>query len=413
MAEKKKKPSKSRARYRLKPAEQPAGMESLVAPDGRATCDRAAAAANRELARLCASRQFSIPSDRGCATGPAEAAPVDLVIVIDTSGSMSDEATDLSNEAAAAIKAAEKSCPSDLRVTWFGIEGTWANTNFATTYRDHLINTLGVGAGDIVGTPGDQEDGAAAIMDLSDHFDWRPGAARAVFYLGDEALEGGDPQDVGDVAAADAAIAVAGAANVTVFTYAGTGINAASSMEYARVSTSTGGQAFGAPIANVGGFKKVLETIICAAGDKRCREVELADVAPCFHLRWGDGPNDHLETDDVEVLCITACNPHSNVTFKDLTVVLTAIRKADGSPVPDLPDGSPSVTITPDRMICFGDIGPCDPKKPDDPSCVSREVVLRTRGAQRGGYTFRIGSCYSVEYGLIAIDDFDLELVSS
>ena len=407
-------PNKSKTRYRLEAAKVPAGMESLAVPDSKEACAKAVAKVNEQLLRDCSGKHFEVDSDRPCSTGGGAAAPVDLVVVIDTSFSMNDEATDLSNEAQAAISAAAKNCPSDLRVGWFGIEGTWAGTNFTQSYRDYL-GGIGVPAGDLVGTPGDLEDGAAAIMDLSDHYDWRAGAARAIFYLGDEALEGGNPQDASDVTAADSAIAVANAGNVTVFTYGGTGILAASAAEYARVATSTGGQAFGHPIANIGGFTAVLEKIICAAGDQGCSAVDLPDVAPCFHLNWGDGATDHLETDDVEVLCITACNPHSNVTIKDLVVVISGVTKADGTPVPTLPDGTPSVMVKPDRMICFGDIDPCDPAKPkpDESSCVSREVVLTSRGAQSGGYVLRIGSCYSVEYGLHAIDGFKLELVRS
>ncbi|MFH7028319.1 MAG: hypothetical protein ACHBN1_23700 [Heteroscytonema crispum UTEX LB 1556] len=51
---------------------------------------------------------------------------VDLVIFIDTSSSMKDEAQALSSSAEAAIAAAKSSCPSDLRVTWLGIEGIWS-----------------------------------------------------------------------------------------------------------------------------------------------------------------------------------------------------------------------------------------------------------------------------------------------
>jgi hypothetical protein len=56
---------------------------------------------------------------------------VDLVIVIDTSHSMRDQAVSLSRAADAAIQAASARCPSDLRVTWLGLEGTWAGTNFS------------------------------------------------------------------------------------------------------------------------------------------------------------------------------------------------------------------------------------------------------------------------------------------
>ncbi|MEO1559902.1 MAG: hypothetical protein AAFS12_09810, partial [Cyanobacteria bacterium J06632_19] len=61
--------------------------------------------------------------DRNMSNQSSNTPPVDLVIVIDTSPSMKDEAQALSQAAESAIKAAKSSCPSDLRVVWFGIEG--------------------------------------------------------------------------------------------------------------------------------------------------------------------------------------------------------------------------------------------------------------------------------------------------
>jgi hypothetical protein len=374
--------------------------------------------ANDRIRQLCKKKQFEQTAGN-CATGGGATAPVDLVVVIDTSGSMSDEAKDLSAAADAAIKAAAGSCPSDLRVEWFGIEGTWKSqdpaTKFTQTYRKYL-NGLGVPDSDIVGTPSDLEDGAAAVMDLSDHFDWRPGAARAIFYLGDEALEGGDPQNADDVTAANSAIATANNRGVTVFTYLGTPLSTpdpVTAAEYARLANSTGGQAFAAPAANLGGFQKVLEKIICASGGKTCRAVEEPKIVPCLRLRWGDGPKDQIETYDVEVLCITVCNPYSNVTLKNFTLHLI-VTDAHGAQVPPLTDGKPSVLIKPDLMICFGDIPPCNPDKPDRPSCISREVVLMSAGAIEGKYHIFVVYCFdacftNMHKGRV----FELELVKS
>ena len=64
-------------------------------------------------------------------------------------------------------------------------------------------------------------------------------------------------------------------------------------------------------------------------------------------------------------------------------------------------------------MICFGDVPPCDPKKPDKPSSVSREAVLLTRGAKAGKYRVHILYCYSVEFTLANIERFEIELVKS
>lgn len=409
MSEKEKKIKKDPGRF--KPAPQPKEIVEFI----EVGCEKIGDKVNGIIRRACEAKKFTIDSGRPCTAGGGTAAPVDLVVVIDTSGSMSDEAEALSNAAANAISAAQKSCPSDLKVKWFGIEGTWPNTNFTQSYRNYLVAIPGVNDSDLTGTPGDQEDGAAAIADISTHFDWRTGAARAIFYLGDEALEGGNPQNAADTNAANCAIDAAKLRGVKVFTYFGTplgALNPVTKAEYKRVATETNGAAFAAPVANVGGFETVLEKIICHS-QGGCQPVKIPEILPCFKLKWGDGPNDQMETDDVEVLCITACNPYSNVTLKNLEIVVSVISKATGDPVPNLPDGTPSVFIKPSHMICFGDLPPCDPKNPNELTCVSREVVLVTRGAEATDYVFKIGYCFIAEFAFRGIDNFKFELVAS
>ncbi|ETX05121.1 MAG: hypothetical protein ETSY2_24845, partial [Candidatus Entotheonella gemina] len=121
---------------------------------------------------------------------PNRAIPlVDLVIAIDTSMSMRDEAVGLSTAEEAAIEAATSSCPSDLQATWLGVEGTWDNTYFDRTIRDYLMQECHVAEADIRGRKrgtvkggGAQEDGARTIEDLASYFNWRAGASRALFY---------------------------------------------------------------------------------------------------------------------------------------------------------------------------------------------------------------------------------------
>lgn len=70
---------------------------------------------------------------------------LDLVVVIDTSGSMADESSDLSQQIDDAVQKALGRCPSSLRVTFLGIEGTWDNTKFDRSVTDYLM-TQGVSA---------------------------------------------------------------------------------------------------------------------------------------------------------------------------------------------------------------------------------------------------------------------------
>jgi hypothetical protein len=126
-----------------------------------------------------------------------------------------------------------------------------------------------------------------------------------------------------------------------------------------------------------------------------CATVKFPDVKPCISVAWGDSKCDCLETDDVEVLCISVCNCYSNITFQDLIIGQIQITDIAGNPVPTLPDGTPSVQVIPSGPICFGDIGPCKGK--NQPSCVSRELVLYTRGAIGKDYRLSFeGVCFSV-----------------
>ena len=210
---------------------------------------------------------------------------VDLVIVIDTSPSMRDEANALSASAQAAIEGAKSVCPSDLRLAWFGIEGTWKKTNFDRTIRDYLMQACNIPESAIRGrkrgelaSAGAQEDGARAIEDICNHFDWRDNAARAIFYLGDEALEGGgEKSDQDDIEAANRAIATATAAGVTVHTYFGTSKSKhrdSIAKEYIRVAAQTRGQAFMDRDA-IDGFRQVLEKVICGSRTLQTGSVQL------------------------------------------------------------------------------------------------------------------------------------------
>ena len=128
-----------------------------------------------------------------------------------------------------------------------------------------------------------------------------------------------------------------------------------------------------------------------------CVAIRLPDIKPCIAIKWGDSQCDCIETDDVEVLCITVCNCYSNVIFNNLTIGHIQITDMAGNPVPILPDGTPSVRVIPSGPICFGDIGPC--KGHNRPGCVSRELVLYTRGAIGQDYRLSFeGVCFSVSH---------------
>lgn len=132
----------------------------------------------------------------------------------------------------------------------------------------------------------------------------------------------------------------------------------------------------------------------CGCGGP-CRAVEMPRIQPCITVAWGDTKCDCMETNDFEVLCITVCNTYNNVTFGNLSIGHVQVTEMNGSPVPALPDGTPSVQVVPSGPICFGDIGPC--VEGTRPTCVSRELVLYTRGAVGRRYKLSFGAvCFSV-----------------
>lgn len=120
-----------------------------------------------------------------------------------------------------------------------------------------------------------------------------------------------------------------------------------------------------------------------------CRELRLPRVRPFIDIKWGNSECDCIESDDTEIVSITVCNIYSNIEFSDFTIHKLEVVDANGDPVATLPDGTPSVELTPIGPYCFGTIESC--------SCVSREFVLRNRGAIAGEYHIRAtGICYDV-----------------
>lgn len=133
-------------------------------------------------------------------------------------------------------------------------------------------------------------------------------------------------------------------------------------------------------------------------------------IQPCLEIHCDNGLCDRIRTDGDEVLRIIAHNPYTNVTLKDLTIVQFVVINADGTPVPNLPDGTPIVAIFPSEAICFGDL---PPSTSVFPSTVTREAVLRTCKAKKGDYLFDITYEFSVEFILQDKDRFRLPLVPS
>ena len=354
---------------------------------------------------------------------------VDLVVLIDSSGSMSSAAVAVAAAAKDAINAAAKECPSDLRVVWLAVDGKkpganasgnlgditsyLTGTSFTQTHQQYLESIGSTGpfkqdepqpAGDTT-YPG--EEGADSIADICNFFDWRAGACKAIFYISDTRLDG---YSSFYVAAATNATSAAIANEVVLFAHKinpGADNTPAVEASYDQMTDPTGGSTYHGPV-DKDQYVKLLKNAICNACGAECKEVKLPEMKPCVSISWGDSDCDCFETDDVEIAMISICNCYSNISFSNVRISYLHITMADGSPVPLMPDGTPSVQIIPVGPICFGTIEPC---REGATNCVSREVVIRTRGAKSGKYKIYVqGICYEVVHKLIHNDCFELEL---
>jgi hypothetical protein len=398
-------------------------IKETAARPARLNCSNVITFLNDHLGAKCTAKKNRLKPchdeiAHGCGCGGAShttSGLVDLVILIDGSGSMSTAAKLVNSAAINALEIAQKKCPSDLRVVWLTVDnaipgatpsgsGGWPGTNFTQTHEQYLNGIGATGpffqnATPQTGAPYN-EQGADAVADVSKFFDWRPGACRAVFYISDTTLDAGWTQGPDDTAAATNAIAQALANQVTVFTHFVIPHQESSSdvpatrADYQALCSQTGGTFYEGAVSKEK-YVEILTDVVCHACGG-CKEIKAPDLGPCVSISWGDSDCDCMETDDVEVFCITLCNCYSNVTFENVVVGTILVTDATGNPVPTLPDGTPSVQAIPIGPICFGSIGPC---RDGRATCVSREFVLRTRGAKGGAYQIHVGPiCYSIAF---------------
>ena len=412
-------------------------IESSTMPDetrlsNDSVCEMLSIRTNSLLSEICQSKTFQLskkdqlPEDPcSCSSNSTRENKVDLIVLIDTSSSMEPAASEISHAADQAIEKAKKLCNPDLRVVWLGVDytkpgsatmpgGTWSN--FTQTHEEYLqaIGYMGPFVHNNPDSGYPPEQGADAISDLSNHFDWRAKACRAIFYVSDTNLDGLFHSADDDNATANAIIQ-AQSNDVKIFAHfadppQGTNNLPATQQNYHDLCNETGGRAAIGGNPSEALYVELLTEAICQACGG-CKSVEIPKVNPCISISWGDGENDCLETDDYEVMCLTVCNCFSNVTFKNVTIPFLEVLTVDGNPVPVLPDGTPSVQLVPIGPICFGDIGPCEENKA---TCVSRQFVLRTCGAKEGSYVIRLKAvCFEICYHFLSQETFHFDLVKS
>jgi len=409
-----------------------AGLATEASAGVLIPCSRYEAAVNDYLDKLDSEMKNSLyPCDEkkgrcSCSGSGSDKKIVDLVVLIDSSGSMTGAARAVSDAASAAIAAAARECPSDLRVAWLTVDSekpgadpagdigditaTLAGTPFKQTHQQYLegIGKAGPFKQDEPQPPGDVtylgEEGADSISDLCNFYDWRPGACRSIFYISDTALDG---YSAFYDAAASNATAAALAAGVVLFAHKIPPGAPAVEAAYDHMTDPTGGSTYHGPV-DKDKYVELVKNAICRACGAECKEAKLPEISPCITVKWGNSECDCLETDDTEIVYISVCNCYSNITFSNLHISFLEIQNEDGSAVPRLPDGTPSVQILPIGPICFGDIGPC---VEEGDNCVTRQLVVRARGAKGGRYRLKLSAiCYEVRIAKNQFDCFLLDL---
>ena len=161
------------------------------------------------------------------------AGPVDVVFVMDTSGSMDDEFEALCGQVSD-IVARLSGMSVGLRYRIYGI------TEPRVCATEHVAGLLPGGQ------VNQQEDWAPAVVDLASRYGWLAGHARLIIPISDEGPEDGDPvNDPGDDRdAINAAIAAARAGHVIVSPVLGTGYGVAVEALAQSLAQGTGGRVF-------------------------------------------------------------------------------------------------------------------------------------------------------------------------
>ncbi len=381
-----------------------------VALDDNKPCKEQIATAEQKLTEIALAKQFEIPIGIPCAARTGGMVAVDLVVLVDSSDSMTDEAIALIHLAQQSIRCALDSCQNDCHVIWLGLEGTWEGTAVTQTCRDYLIandvseSNLRSRRRGSVKNQGAQEDSARAIIDLANYFDWRPYAWRLILLLGDEPLEGGLPYNGADIRAANEAILAARLQKIRIFSYAGSGKNGKTAddvvqQSFARMARETNGKTYTAPMDNLSPFAHDLAQIVCGSPQRNNSVVIPPDIGLCFQIHWGDGDQDRIESEDYETLYLVAHNPYLNVTFSDVTVTAITLHYIHDGKVVRLPRAEythePLADLTPRSMVSFGVLPPA---RLGNPTQVARQLVLGTFRTPPGPYQIHIEYQYGIKF---------------
>ena len=162
-----------------------------------------------------------------------DAVPVDVVFVMDTSGSMDDEFQALCGQISSVV----------ARLGGMGIGVNHRILGIVETRACATEHVAGLLPGGVVDH---QEDWGPAVVDVAGRYPWRAGYARLIVPISDEGPENGDPvNDPGaDRDAINAAITAARANRVVVSPVLGTGFGPGVEVLAQALAAGTGGRVF-------------------------------------------------------------------------------------------------------------------------------------------------------------------------
>lgn len=187
---------------------------------------------------------------------------------------------------------------------------------------------------------GANEDGARAVEDVAEHYDWREGAERAIFVLQDESLDGGEMVVTpAAIKANDNAIATALKHGVKVNTYLGAPHTPyptkqdeeAMIEEFQRLAQKTGGEHY-IHTSGMANFKEMLKKTICASKVPQEESIEQKEKPCGCHGETGDCNSHQMQVGIIE---LDSKNASALVGGDDNTFLSVSFPKAypEGSQV--------------------------------------------------------------------------------
>ena len=147
-------------------------------------------------------------------------------------------------------------------------------------------------------------------------------------------------------------------------------------------------------------FTRVLGHAGCS--EEKEGGVAFPELQPCFSLKYGDGKEDRIETEDYEIMTLEVHNPYTNVSLEDLTIVSLSLRFLHKGKEVEVPTAQYTkeklADLTPSKMISYGTLAPGQ--------SLTREIVLGTFRTAPGDYTIKLESCYSIRFEQESKDSF-------